>query len=366
MNICVIGNNLTSLVLSKALVNKKINVTIFCNYRKKIFKSNRSIGITRKNIDFLKNNILKIDKKYFNPIEQIEIYTEKNSKKKILNFNEKDKYLFHLIKADTLYKLFKKDLSNKKNFKIKKIKKKNFYENVYKDENFDLIINCEKENLITKSLFSKKINKDYYSDAYTCIIYHKKIFNNKAIQIFTKYGPLAFLPLSNNETSIVFSIYKKKENIDKKKIIELIKSYNNLYFIKKFSKFEKAQLRFSSARNYYNGKILLFGDSLHQIHPLAGQGFNMTLRDLEVLLNEIQNKIDLGLSIDTSVLDEFQKKTKHYNLIYSSGVNFIQDFFKYDNKFQNKYSDKIINLLGKNKFINNFFVKVANRGLEIN
>jgi len=365
MNICVIGNNLTSLVLSKALVNKKINVTIFSNYEKKIFKSNRSIGISRKNIDFLKNNILKIDKKYLNPIKQIEIYTEKNKKKKILNFNEKDKYLFHLIKADTLYKLLKKDLSNKKNFKIKKIKKNNFYENLYKDENFDIIINCEKENLINKSLFNKKITKDYYSDAYTCIIYHQKIFNNKATQIFTKYGPLAFLPLSKNETSIVFSIYKKKESTDEKKITELIKSYNNLYYIKKFSKFEKVQLRFSSARNYYNGKILLFGDSLHQIHPLAGQGFNMTLRDLEVLLNEIQNKIELGLSIDASVLDEFQKKTKHYNLIYSSGLNFIQDFFKFDNKFQNKYSDKIINLLGKNKFINNFFVKAANRGLEI-
>ena len=217
MNICVIGNNLTSLVLSKALVNKKINVTNFYNSKKKIFKSNRSIGITRKNIDFLKNNILKISKKYFNSVKQIEIYTEKNKKKKIINFSEKDKYLFHLIKTDTLYKLLKKDLSNKKNFKIKKIRNNYFYENVHKDENFDLIINCEKENLITKSLFSKKISKDYYSDAHTCIIYHQKIFNNKAIQIFTKYGPLAFLPLSNNETSIVFSIYKKKENIDKKK-----------------------------------------------------------------------------------------------------------------------------------------------------
>ena len=36
----------------------------------------------------------------------------------------------------------------------------------------------------------------------------------------------------------------------------------------------------------------------------------MTLRDLEILLNEIQNKIDLGLSIDSSILDEFQKKNK--------------------------------------------------------
>ena len=366
MNICVIGNNLTSLALSKALVNKKINVTIFYNYKKKIFKSNRSIGITSKNIDFFKNNILKIDKKYFNPIKQIEIYTEKNKNQKILNFNEKNKYLFNLIEADTLYQLLKNDLSNKKNFKIKKIKKNNFYKNIIRNENFDLIINCEKKNIITKSLFNKNISKDYYSDAYTCIIFHQKILNKTAIQIFTKYGPLAFLPLSGNKTSIVFSIYKQKENIDEKKILELIKFYNKIYFIKKFSKFEKVQLKFFSARNYYKGKILLFGDSLHQIHPLAGQGFNMTLRDLEVLLNEIQNKIDLGLPMDASLFNEFQKKTKHYNLIYSNGINFIQDFFKYNNKFQNEYSEKIINLLGKNKFINNFFIKVANKGLVIN
>ena len=37
MNICVIGNNLTSLVLSKALVNKQINITIFYNYKKNKF-----------------------------------------------------------------------------------------------------------------------------------------------------------------------------------------------------------------------------------------------------------------------------------------------------------------------------------------
>ena len=279
MNICVIGNNLTGLALSKALVNRKINVTIFYNFKKKIFKSGRSIGITKKNVDFLNSQILKINKKYLNPINQIEIYTEKSRSQKILNFNEKNKNLFNLIKSDTLYKLLKNDLSNKKNFRIKKIKKSNFYNNIIKNEYFDLIINCEKNNILTKSFFSKKINKDYYSDAYTCIIFHQKLVNKKAIQIFTKYGPLAFLPLSNNQTSVVFSIYKQKERISEKKILELIKFYNKIYLIKKFSKIEKVNLKFSSARNYFSGKILLFGDSLHQVHPLAGQGFNMILRD---------------------------------------------------------------------------------------
>ena len=345
MNICVIGNNLTSLALSKALVSKKINVTVFYNYKKKYLKSNRSIGITNENTNFINKQILKINKNFLNPINQIEIYTEKNRNKKILNFTEPGKGLFNLIKAEKLYK---------------------FYNNIIKNENFDLIINCEKNNIIVKSFFNKNFKKDYFSDAYTGIIFHQKIQNKKAIQIFTKYGPLAFLPLSNNQTSFVFSVYKEKKNLNEKNILELIRVYNKNYLIKKFSKIEKINLKFSFARNYFNGKILLFGDSLHQVHPLAGQGFNMTLRDLKILLNQIQNKIDLGLPLDSSLLNEFEKKTKHSNLIYSTGINFIQDFFKLDNKFKNNYSEKIINFVGKNNFINNLFIKVANRGITIN
>jgi len=362
MNICVIGNNLTSLVLSKALINKKINVTFFYKYEKKTSVSNRCIGITEKNTHFIKKNILKISDKHFHSIDQIEIYTEKNIDEKILNFEEKNSYLFNLIEADKLFKLFKNDLSKKKNLKIKKIKSNNFYKDIIVNKNYDLVINCERKNTITKSLFNKNISLDYRSEAFTCIIFHKKISNRKAIQIFTKYGPLAFLPLSDYKTSVVFSIYNQKKNVDEKKILKLIKFYNKIYFIKKFSKIEKVKLKYFSTRNYFKGNILLFGDSLHQIHPLAGQGFNMTLRDLDILLSEIQKKINLGLPLDASLLNEFQKKTKHYNLIYSSGINFLQDFFKYNSMSKNDYPEKIINLLGKNKFINNFFVKVANKG----
>ena len=123
MNICVIGNNLTSLVLSKALINKKINVTFFYKYEKKTSVSNRCIGITEKNTHFIKKNILKISDKHFHSIDQIEIYTEKNIDEKILNFEEKNSYLFNLIEADKLFKLFKNDLSKKKKFKNKKNQK---------------------------------------------------------------------------------------------------------------------------------------------------------------------------------------------------------------------------------------------------
>ena len=72
----------------------------------------------------------------------------------------------------------------------------------------------------------------------------------------------------------------------------------------------------------------MFGDGLHQIHPLAGQGFNMTLRDLKILLNIIQKKIDNGLEVDSSCLKDFEETTKSKNFYFSQGINFIQDFFQ--------------------------------------
>ena len=52
MNVGIIGNNLTSLTLAKALVNKKVNVTLFYKQKEKLVRTNRSIGITLKNLEF--------------------------------------------------------------------------------------------------------------------------------------------------------------------------------------------------------------------------------------------------------------------------------------------------------------------------
>ena len=63
-----------------------------------------------------------------------------------------------------------------------------------------------------------------------------------------------------------------------------------------------------SLRSYYHNNILAFGDLLHRIHPLAGQGFNMTIRDIKNIIEIIKYKIDLGLPLDKSINYEFEKK----------------------------------------------------------
>ena len=71
----------------------------------------------------------------------------------------------------------------------------------------------------------------------------------------------------------------------------------NIIHINNFSRFE---LQMSNLRNYYHGNILAFGDLLHKIHPLAGQGFNMTLRDIKIFSEIIHERLNLGLPLDIS------------------------------------------------------------------
>ena len=63
MNVCIIGDGLTSLSLAKNLINKKINVDIYYKKTTNKFFSSRTIGISKNNLEFFEKKILKIPKK---------------------------------------------------------------------------------------------------------------------------------------------------------------------------------------------------------------------------------------------------------------------------------------------------------------
>ena len=91
----------------------------------------------------------------------------------------------------------------------------------------------------------------------------------------------------------------------------------------------------------------------------------MRLRDIRVLSELIQNRIELGLPLDNSIFQDFEKKTKHLNYIFTSTVDFVYEFFKLDNKINNNYSKEIFNLIDKNNNLNRFFSQYANKGLVL-
>ena len=364
MNICIIGDGLTSLSLAKSIINKKIKVHFYHQNKIKYLPSSRTIGISKNNLEFFRKKIYRIPKKILWEIKKIEIYSEKLEKENLLRF-EKDKVnLFYMFRNNELYKLLIKKLSKNKFFKKQLIKKNSFSLEWLKKNKYDLIINCDSNNFLSKKFFAKKIDKNYNNLAYTTILKHKKVTNNIATQIFTKSGPIAFLPISDSETSIVCSLDIKKKKFSDSEVLDLINKNNPKYRIKKILKLSSFKLNSSSSRSYHHQNILAFGDLLHRIHPLAGQGFNMSIRDIKVLSEIIQNKIDLGLQLDSSVLIDFEKETKIKNFIFSSSIDFIYEIFNFDKKTRGKNFNKILKIIGKNKNLTDYFIKLADKGLN--
>ena len=369
MNICIIGDGLIALTLAKTLVNNKIKVFMYYEDSKKIQSHNRTISITKNSWDFLEKEVIKIKKRLAWEINNIEIYNEKNREEKILNFQKSKKKLFSIIKNNDLYELLNKSLKKNSYFKKIKIINKSFYSKIIFKKKFDLIINCDANNEISKKYFYKKIIKNYESTAYATIINHSKINNKKAVQIFTKYGPFAFLPISKSQTSIVFSIKNKSIdnhiNVPEIELKKLILKNNKEYKINFISRFENFNLKSKTLRNYYHKNILAFGDMLHQIHPLAGQGYNMSIRDIKVLLNLVRERKNLGLPIDYSICEIFENRTKHLNFVFVSGNDFIYEFFNYDNFYIKPFSKKIFNYLNNNNLFNKLAIKYSDKGLVI-
>ena len=152
-------------------------------------------------------------------------------------------------------------------------------------------------------------------------------------------------------------------NQKEKKIDQLIKDKNFRYKIKNIDKINSFELKSLNLRSYYHDNILAFGDLLHKVHPLAGQGFNMTIRDIKILLEIIKKKLDVGLSLDSSVNSEFQKKLRHKNFIFSNGVDLIQEFFNFERKMNTNLLSKSVKLIGNYPSINKMFTKIADRGV---
>ena len=361
MTVCLIGKNLTTLVLSKIFINKGINVDLY-EYNNKITKNmsntnSRTIGLSNDSIEFLDSQKI-LNKKDCWEIKKINLYNGESSKS-FLNFESK-KGSFFMMSYNNFYKSLEASLKKNKLIKIKKKSGQKSFLNLIKKK-YELIIVADTNNLVFKKYFTKNIKKSYDSIAFTSIIDHDIVKNKVAIQHFTKFGPLAFLPISKSQTSIVFSVFNKNLTKNKENVVRLIKHYNNYYKIKNISKFQQFPINLSLSRNYFHKNILSFGNALHKIHPLAGQGFNMTLRDAKILSELIKKNLDLGLNLDT-VLEKFEVKRKNSNFVFAMGVDFLHEFFKMVNKYNMKSIDNLFKFINRNIFIKKKIQSFADKG----
>lgn len=183
----------------------------------------------------------------------------------------------------------------------------------------DLVVACDgRQSLVRDFLGIRMINRDYHRAALVTDFSHSLPHNNIARQIFRTDGPLACLPLGQNADG---------EYVSSLVWVEKTKTAKNLAALspERFAHALSEQLdgalgdigvlhaphcfalSLILAENYAAPHAVLLGDAAHVIHPLAGQGYNLTLRDAAILAEHVFEAKRLGLkACDMSVTETYE------------------------------------------------------------
>ncbi len=355
----IIGAGLLGSLTALHLINKKYKVLVI-DKNHKFIKDDRTLAVNANSKDFLvklglwgklqskPESISKIiiNDDYFNPP-----LTFKNTKEDLGNV---------VINQELLVEA-RKQLKQKKllitgvNFQISDISPNTKMIIKNKNYSFKKIIlalgkKYQDETIIKKYLFSK----DHIS--YVGFFKHSKNHFQTAYEKFTFDGPLAVLPAPDKLKKKSTFIYSSKKKISKIELFKLItKNFNQTHGSIKFEKnISHFEILSHLSKDKFNNYILI-GDMLRSIHPVAGQGWNLGIKDIQCL----SNILDTYSIQDPDLINKYYSQRNIENLSYltfTSSLNLLYENKNIFNKFIIKSAFKI---LGNIDFLKNTFIKQA-------
>ena len=146
--------------------------------------------------------------------------------------------------------------------------------------------------------------KNYNQTALITNVTPSKKHNNVAYERFTETGPLAFLPMQSNRCSVVWTLQPKQAEellaLDDANFLSQLQECFG-FRLGQFTKVGTRQtypLTLQAATQIVHGRVLVIGNAAHSLHPVAGQGFNLALRDIailsELIVDSVRSTVDIG------------------------------------------------------------------------
>ena len=339
-DITIVGGGLTGKLMLSLLINCGVfdeNKLCWINKDNKNFKDVRVSFINYKNFLQLKKNIrLDVCSKDYSIIDKIELHnTNEKYPLKLKDLNNHG----IIIRNDILKKNIKFSEKKIDIYKSKVISTKCDEFNRYlflKDGTkikSALVISADGSLSPLRELCKiKYLNNNLNHTIITGYLECKNFNNSTAKQIFLKDNFIGLLPLNDKKNSINFvwsidnKFFNKNKNNFHEKIIQMLNDFflkDNLIFNSpkskenKFKRLQTYPINVKFVNNAFKERIILIGDAAHTIHPLAGQGFNLSIEDCFDMIKCLKNAKFIGKDFGTLSL------LKAYNSIRKTRKNFI-------------------------------------------
>lgn len=360
-DVLIIGGGLVGQALALALSDSVVSITIVDQIKLSDMKEEgfdqRSLALSYNSLCILKGlNLLPQLKSYLELIETIHVSNQGALGRVVLDKNEQKKAaLGAIISFSKLYDIFYQSLLKKENVSIispaivKDLDEKNNYATIELKNSKEsiqkikakLVIACDgAKSKIREQLKLETEHVDYNAQACICNIKLKRSHQNRAFERFYQDGIIAMLPMAKNQAACVLTLPQENlESLKNLSDLELKNHLQKLFGFRLGNFLEISQRKFFPlhlllAKKLFKNNVLLFGNAAHFLHPIAGQGFNLCLRDVAVFSDLVKND---GIQIenqDLLNLYEADRKVDHQRT--SMITNKLVELFLHQNKLIKK------------------------------
>ena len=354
----IVGSGLIGSLAALALIKKKFKVLVI-EKNSSPKKDNRTLAVNARSRDFIAS--LKIWDMLPSPAEPIDEIL-------ILDYINQNPLKFRSPQEPMGNIIFNKDLLSLAHKKLNQLQllKNNI------DIQFDRLLPKQVITLANKKYLFKKIifcvgkntrfnqagRKDFNSThkSYVGFFKHQKNHLQKAYEIFTKNGPLAVLPAPNKTKKSSTFIYSTAKNISEKSLKEMIKRH----FLNSHGKisFEGTVSNYEVKPHINKPKIndiFLLGDTLRSIHPVAGQGWNLGVKDIQTLCALLDT-----YDINDPLLEKiFYTRRFAESIIYLSFTSSLNYLYENNNSKTEIIIKSGVSLLNKFDFLRKSFINQA-------
>ncbi|MDE5457489.1 ubiquinone biosynthesis hydroxylase [Bradyrhizobium sp. CSA112] len=207
---------------------------------------------------------------------------------------------------------------------------------------------------------------DYDQSGIVVTVGHERDHHGRAEEHFLPAGPFAILPLTGNRSSLVWT----ESRTEAARITalgeaefhdELEKRFGlHLGEIKALDKPRAFPLGYFVARSFIAERLALVGDAAHVIHPIAGQGLNMGLRDVAALAEVVVDAARLGIDPgQADVLDRYQRWRRFDTMAMGVATNSLNFLFSNESTLLRTVRDIGLGLVDRAPPLKSLFIRQA-------